>query len=431
MSGASPGTPSSVVVKYLVAAAAVAVSGYLLWALRSLIVPAFVGGLLAYICRPVVGRLERWRIPRGPAVGLLLLLLAIVAVVSVNRLIAAMPSEIGMLELRVRALYSLNRHYQALMGLDASWTRGNRLYGLVHRDVEPVMDRVTALLALTPDERVQLVASRRPDTDPASATSGRLLDEERVNLETVEIRARRAAPVDAGTRPAAGPPAASTPAPGAPGALPAMDHAALTWLVSPLVFLFLLWDTGTIKRGLLGALPNRLFEPALAVLADLDQALGDYLRGLFLECCSLGLTVAVFMVLLGVPLGWAIAIGIFTAASNVAPYMGFAAALLAGLAYALLAEDVHPLLPFVTPETFAIWVVAAVALAELIKNVFYEPVVLGRAVKLHPLVIVLGVAGGAMLLGPVGMFLAVPTITVVKVFVSSTARHLTAYGVLG
>jgi predicted PurR-regulated permease PerM len=201
-------------------------------------------------------------------------------------------------------------------------------------------------------------------------------------------------------------------------------------MISPLVFLFLVADTGEIKRGLLSVVPNRLFEPALAVLADLDQALGNYLRGLFLECCLLGLTVTVLLIGLGVPLAWAIAIGMFTGASNVVPYMGFAAALVGSLGYALLAEDVRPVLPFVTGETFAIWVVVAVILAELIKNVFYEPVVLGAAVKLHPLLIVIGVAGGAILVGPVGMFLAIPTITVVKVFVSSTLRHLTAYGVL-
>jgi len=81
-------------------------------------------------------------------------------------------------------------------------------------------------------------------------------------------------------------------------------------------------------------------------------------------------------------------------------------------------------------ETFAIWVVVAVALAELLKNVVYEPIILGGAVKLHPLVVVIGVLGGAILFGPAGMLLAIPTITIVKVLVASTARHLTAYGLI-
>ena len=151
---------------------------------------------------------------------------------------------------------------------------------------------------------------------------------------------------------------------------------------------------------------------------------------MFLECCALGLTVIVFFTVVGVTLRWAIAIGIFVGATNVMPYMGFAAALLSGLAYALLAEDIHPLLPLVTAETFAIWVVVAVALAELLKNVVYEPIIVGGAVKLHPLVVVIGVAAGAILFGPAGMLLAIPTITVAKVLVASSARHLTAYGLI-
>ena len=136
------------------------------------------------------------------------------------------------------------------------------------------------------------------------------------------------------------------------------------------------------------------------------------------------------MALIGVPLPWAIVIGSFTGATNVVPYMGFAAALVSGLTYALLAEDVHPLLPFVTPETFVIWVVLAVALSELLKNLVYEPLVLGGAVSLHPLVIVGGVISGATLFGPAGMFLAIPTITIVRVLVSSSAKHLKAYGLI-
>jgi predicted PurR-regulated permease PerM len=413
-------TRTGVAVTWAVAVAAAVLATGLVWGLRGLIVPAFVGGVLAYICRPLVAGLERRRIPRGVAAGLLLVAFASVALVGLNGLRAAMPTEIEALELRVRALHALTHSYQAGMGLDASWTRGNRLYWLAHRDLDPLVDRVGDVLGLTPDERAQLVASRSS-----------LADIERANAQTLAIRAGRARRADAAT-PTSGP-SASTSAPSTSPAQndpPALGDILSTWVVAPLIFLFLLWDSGDLKRGLLGMVPNRLFEPALAVLADIDHAVGDYVRGIFLECCALGLTVLVFLAIVGVPVRWAIAIGIFTGASNVVPYMGFAAALLGGLAYALLAEDVHPLIPLVTPDTLVIAVIVAVALAELVKNVVYEPIVLGGSVKVHPLVVVLGVVGGATLFGPAGMFLAIPTITVVKVLVASSARHLTAYGLI-
>ena len=430
MTRSAGSSPAGVVLKSVVTAAAVVLAVALVWGLRSLIVPASVGGLLAYICRPLVARLERCRVPRGLAVALLLLMFASIALVIANSFRAVMPSETGALELRVRALYALNHRYQAVMGLDPSWTRGNRLYQLASRDLDPLMDQGSELLALTPEERAQLVASLGWGTDAASARSNRLLDFERANAQAVELRARRTGRAELATKTLGASPSNPAPTSVAKSASTPLATILSTWIIAPLIFLFLLWDTGNIKRGLLSAVPNRLFEPALAVLADIDQALGDYVRGIFLECCSLGLTVMVFIAIVGVPLRWALAIGVFTGATNVVPYMGFAGALLGGLGYALLAENVRPLLPWVTTETFAIWVVVAVALAELIKNVVYEPIILGGAVKLHPLVVVIGVLGGAILFGPAGMLLAIPTITIVKVLVASTARHLTAYGLI-
>ncbi len=421
---------AGVVTRCVFTAAAAILAAYLVWGLRRLIVPAFVGGLLAYICRPLVTRLERYRIPRGLAVGLLLLMFGVVTLVGLNSVHAVIPTEIAVLELRVRALYALNHRYQALMGLDPSWTGGNGLYRLTHRDLDPLMDRVSEALALPSDERAVFVASLERRTDPASDRSSRLLDYERANAETLEMRARRTGRAEPATRTLGGTASSSAPPSGAENEPVALRNILSTWMVAPLIFLFLLWDTGSIKCGLLKVVPNRLFEPALAVLDDVDQALGNYVRGMFFECCALGLTVMVFVTIVGVRLRWAIAIGIFTAASNVVPYMGFAAALLCGLAYALLAEHLHPLIPLVSAETFAVWVVVAVALAELLKNAVYEPILLGRAVKLHPLVVVIGVVAGATLFGPAGMFLAIPTITIVRVLVASSARHLKAYGLV-
>ncbi len=421
--------PTAVFLKCAAAVAALALTVYLVWGLRSLIVPASVGGLLAYICRPLVARLERWRIPRALAVTLLLLIFALVALVGLNSIRAIVPNEMAVLELRVRVLYALHHRYQAVMALDPSWTRGNRLYRLAHRDLDPLVDRVSELLALTPEERAQLVESAQSSSQPASIGSGRLFEYERANARALEIRAGRAARAGSAARSSAAPGGPATTSPERT-TTSAPDTVASTWVIAPLIFLFLLADTGTIKRGLLRAVPNRLFEPALAMLADVDEALGNYVRGMFLECCSLGVTVIVFIAIVGVPLRWAIVIGIFTGASNTVPYMGFAAALLSGLAYALLAENVHPLLPFVTVDTFVVWVVVAVAFAELIKNVVYEPIVLGGAVKLHPIVVALGVVSGAILFGPAGMLLAIPTITVARVLAASSARHLSAYGVI-
>jgi len=412
--------------KSVVATAGIALAAFLIWALRSLIVPVVMSGLLAYICRPMVAGLERHRVPRALAIGLLLLVFVLTALFVVGRIRTIMPTESGAVEFKVRALYGINEHYRSLMGLDATLAKGNRLYQFLHADLDPLLDQVNQLLALTPQERAQFLASR---TDGANALAGsdRLLNEDRANLQTLDLRARIARVGSRTAGPAAGPvdSLATTPPPNRP--LSVLAQVLSTWVIAPLVFLFLLSDTGEIKRGLLSMVPNRLFEPALTVLADLDQALGEWLRGLFLECCLLGITVGVLLAIVGMPLRWTIAIGLLTAATNVVPYLGSAVALAGGLVYALLAHDIHPLLPMATANNLTVWVIVAVAIAELIKNAFYEPVVLGGAAKLHPLVVVIGAVGGAILFGFIGVLLAVPAISMFKVFVSSSATQLKAY----
>lgn len=414
--------------KFAVAATGLLLSAYLLWKLRSLIPPVAVGGLAAYICRPLVARLERYLVTRGLAIGLLLLAFVVVALFIVNRVRAVMPTEIGAVELKVRGLYKINEGYKSLMGLDPSLTRGNRIYGLAGAELDPRVDWINRLLALTPEETSQFLASR-PHGPDAPSGPDRLLDHYRANLHTLNVRAQAALP-DKGEVGAARRVPAETPGPLLKTPLVILGNILSAWFIAPLVFLFLLGDTGEIKRGLLSAVPNPLFEPALRVLEDLDHALGSYMRGLFLECALLGLSVTVLLVIVGVAPRWAIVIGIFAGATNVVPYMGTAVALFGGLAYALLTEEMHPVLPMVNAGNFVFWVVAAVAVAEVLKNIFYEPVVLGGAVKLHPLVVVIGIVGGGILFDLAGVLLALPTITIFKVSISSAARQLKAYGLV-
>jgi predicted PurR-regulated permease PerM len=423
----SPPSAVEIVLKLLGAIAGAILLVFLLWGLRSLILPVAVGALLAYICDPVVVGLERYRVTRGLAVGLLLLAFVLAAFLIVRVVRAGVPTEIGALDFKTRALHKVNDRYRSLMGLDAS-PRGNRLYRLIRDDVEPAMDRIDRLLAMTEEERSRFLEAHLPKPN-GTADSEDLLVYDRANLQT--LAQRGLAPSGNGGRDSDSPAGASGP-PGRPAKTPLAALAAIlsTWVVAPTVFLFLLRDTGEIKRGFLSLIPNRLFEPTLAVLADLDGALGSYLRGVFLECSLLGLAVALLFTVVGIPVLWAVVLGFLAGATNVIPYVGSAVALLTGLSYTLLADRIHPLLPMIKPDSVAIWLVAGVLLIELLKNIVFEPLVLGGASQLHPLVVVIGVLGGGILFGLPGLLLAIPTITIVKAFVSSASTQLKAYGLV-
>ena len=156
------------------AAAGLLLSAYLLWKLRSLIVPIVVGGLVAYICRPLVVQLERYRMPRSAAIGLLLVLFVLAVLFIAGRIAAIMPNETAGIELKFRAFYKLNENYRALMGLDPSLKKGNRFYRLAKEDTEPIVDWINRQLALTPEEQ-SLFLALHPGGPDVQAGSDRLL----------------------------------------------------------------------------------------------------------------------------------------------------------------------------------------------------------------------------------------------------------------
>src|SRR5262245_47232264 len=156
-----------VILRWIGAVAGALVAAYLIWGLRSLIVPIAVGALLAYVCYPLVARLERYRVTRGLAIVLLMLAFLSGGLLLAIGIRAGVRNEIGAIDFKTRALYKLNQRYERLMGLDAA-PDGNRLYQFGHDDLDPVLDRMNRLLALTPEERSRFLESYSGKTDNES-----------------------------------------------------------------------------------------------------------------------------------------------------------------------------------------------------------------------------------------------------------------------
>ena len=397
--------------------AGVALSVWLLWSLRLLILPVVVGGLLAYVCQPLVAALERFRLARGLTVVLLVVAMVAVGLLLLIRARAALPGEVGVLEMRVRAFHNINQQYRVLMELDDSLREGNRLYRFAGQDLDPLIDQVDRSIALRPEERARFLASRaesrRADADP-------LIGYDVENQQTLETRGLTDArpPQVFGSNGETRRPKSR---------LSMLGEALSTWIVAPAVFFFLLRDGSRIKTGLVRAVPNRLFEPTLTVFADLDRALGGYVRGIFLESCFLGVSVGLLLRVLGVPVGWAILVGLVAGAASPVPYIGSAVALVGGLSFFVVSDPGRPLLSAIRPQNVVIWLVVGIVLIELLKNSVFEPFVVGESVDVHPLVIFIGVLAGGLLFGLVGLLLALPTITVVKTLVVSASHQLKAY----
>jgi predicted PurR-regulated permease PerM len=156
----------------------------------------------------------------------------------------------------------------------------------------------------------------------------------------------------------------------------------------------------------------------------------NILRGTLTECFLVGLTLIVGLILLGIPVGIAVAIGVVAGLLNAIPFLGTAIALVIGIGYALIAENIKPLIPGLNPNDLALYVVILVVVAHVVDDVFFQPFVLGSAVNVHPLVVVIAIVGGSLIMGLWGMLFAIPTVVVVKTVVATFFKELKDYRII-
>jgi predicted PurR-regulated permease PerM len=139
------------------------------------------------------------------------------------------------------------------------------------------------------------------------------------------------------------------------------------------------------------------------------DTLGGYLRGAALLGLVEGLVIAVTVALVGGRL--AAAVGVFTFLMAFIPFAG-----------AIVAGALAVLVALATAGGGAALVVLVVAVVvQQLDNDLLAPVVYGRSLELHPVIILLAVAAGEALFGLPGAFLAVP-VTAVALNVIAEAR---------
>ncbi|HET9874544.1 MAG TPA: AI-2E family transporter [Mycobacterium sp.] len=176
--------------------------------------------------------------------------------------------------------------------------------------------------------------------------------------------------------------------------------------------IFFLYGGRNIWRFMVGIFPSEVREKMHAAgIAGFDSLI-SYVRATFLvalvDAVGVGIGLAIMTVPLALPLASLVFLGAFIPLVG-AVLTGFLAVLVA-----LIAKG---------------WIYALITLGLIIavnqlETHVLQPLVMGRAVSLHPLAVVLGISTGGILAGIVGAFLAVPTIA----FIDRAVRVLIGSG---
>lgn len=178
----------------------------------------------------------------------------------------------------------------------------------------------------------------------------------------------------------------------------------------PLLVFFFLKDEALILAWIRGFLPA---ERALMakVWREMDQQIGNYVRGKCWEILIVGSVSAVVFLILG--LNYAILLGALVGLSVIVPYIGAIVVTVPVILIAFFQWGWGP---------DFIYVVIAYSVIQTLDAAVFVPLLFSEAVNLHPIAIIVAVLFFGGLWGFWGVFFAIPLATLVRVIITAWPR---------
>lgn len=179
---------------------------------------------------------------------------------------------------------------------------------------------------------------------------------------------------------------------------------------------FFLKDSGLFERIICALVPDRIEQTMTATLNDIKQLLSRYFVGLLLEMLGVALIDCLGLWLIArLDFSYAIGIAFIAGLLNVIPYVGPLMGEAIGVILGVILKLGTGAGLNVNLWVFALIILAIMLTAQLIDNFIYQPVIYSTSIKAHPLEIFIVLLMAGHIGGTVGMLVAIPAYTVVRV----------------
>lgn len=171
--------------------------------------------------------------------------------------------------------------------------------------------------------------------------------------------------------------------------------------IVPIWLFYVLNDQSRFMKTAVALIPERIRADTVNIARIADRILSKYLRGQLLLCVVVGVLAAVGLTALRVPFPAVLGLiaGIFEILPFVGPLLGAAPAV-------LVAVINEPLL--------GLWTALLFIVIQQVENTVLVPRISGKAVELHPALIVLVLIIGSEVAGLPGAILAVPVAAIIR-----------------
>ena len=190
----------------------------------------------------------------------------------------------------------------------------------------------------------------------------------------------------------------------------------VAWAIFAISFItfFLLREEQLISNYIVTLFPKDKEQSFLHALESVKHLLRRYFVGILLQMTGILTLVTLGMTIVGVGFRHGLVIGLLAAVLNIIPYlgpwMGAALGIILGVATHLQLDLATQLVPMMGYMTLVF------IITQVTDNTVFQPVIFGTSVYAHPIEIFIVIMMAGSLAGIVGMILAIPTYTVIRVF---------------
>lgn len=177
-------------------------------------------------------------------------------------------------------------------------------------------------------------------------------------------------------------------------------------LITPVVLFYVLKDWNDVSKNIKGLVPPKYKADTTSIWREINIKLAGFIRGQVSVCLALAVFYGIGLSVVGLDLG--ILIGILSGILSFIPYFGF----LSGVVLSIL-------IALSQGAGWGLWVGLAVVfiIGQILESYVLTPKLVGDNVGLHPVWIIFSLLAGGVLLGFVGILIAVPVAAVIGVLV--------------
>ncbi|ENQ3104121.1 AI-2E family transporter [Bacillus cereus] len=182
-----------------------------------------------------------------------------------------------------------------------------------------------------------------------------------------------------------------------------LDSLLIIFLI-PFIVFYILKDYGEFYHIFWKIVPEKWRKDGQQLAKEIDKSLGNYIRGQLFVCLILGGVSALAFWFIGMK--YPLLLGIIVGVTDIIPYFG---PILGAIPTLMIAATVS--------TNLVIKAGIALAILQFVESNILSPYIVGRSLRMHPVVIMLALLIGGEVGGLVGLLLSVPLLAILRTII--------------